>query len=261
MTVKPPTGKEIMEAVYQRHQQYPYVYEEQSMILIDRHGNKDTRKLRRYSRVEESGKSNFLLLFDSPIDVKGVALLASREKTGEVEQSFYLPAFGRSFVRNIQNNSQEGDNFLGTDFSVENLVGEILEDSMYVRLDDEVIDEVAYHVIDVHDHYDTKKLYPLRRHYILRDNLFITRTDHFDELGRLKKRQTQHDLTNVHGNMWRANMMMMEDRREAHRTIIKIDKRVFSADYVPEEVFDKTWIMDNNTFMADDPMTEGEGLD
>ena len=157
------TGKELMEAVYQRHQQYPYVYEEQSMILIDRHGHRDTRKLRRYSRVAESGESNFLLLFDSPLDVKGVALLARREKSGEVDQSFYLPAFGRSFVRNIQNNSQEGDNFLGTDFSVENLVGEMLDDSMYVLLDDEVIDEVTYHVIDVHSPDDTETLRVPRR--------------------------------------------------------------------------------------------------
>ncbi len=235
------TARAIMEAVYERHQQYPYVYEEQSMILIDRFGHKDTRKLRRYSRTDETGTSNFLLLFDSPVDVKGVALLASRDSGGDIEQSFYLPAFG-SFLRNSADGSQQEDSFLGTDYSVENLVGELLDDHLHVRLDDEVIDETDYYVVDVHHLDDTELSRPLRRHFILKETLFVDRTDHFDELGRLKKRQTQHDLTNVHGDMWRANMMMMENRVEQHRTVIKIDRRVFSADYVPAEVFEHEWI-------------------
>ena len=43
------TGRQIMDAVYGRHQQYPFVYEEQSMVLVDRRGKRETRKLRRYS--------------------------------------------------------------------------------------------------------------------------------------------------------------------------------------------------------------------
>ena len=85
-------GAQLMETVYKRHQQYPYVFEQQSMIMVDAHGNTNTRKLRRYSRVEEDGLSRFLLLFDSPVDVKGVALLAEREENGTANQSFYLPA-------------------------------------------------------------------------------------------------------------------------------------------------------------------------
>ena len=241
-------GLTLMEAVYERHQQYPWVYERQSMIMIDQFGQKNTRKLRRYSRVDEDGNSNFLLLFDTPIDVKGVALLAHRSFEGESTQSFYLPAFGNAFITSqTTGDAQQDENFLGTDYSIQNLVGEILDEHRYQRRPDEVIDETAYYVVDSF-RADQTSGHPPARHYIRKDNLFIDRTDHFDALGRLRKRQTQHDLVNVHGDMWRANMMMMENLKLDHRTVIKIDERVFSADYVPEEVFTRNWIMNNQPF-------------
>ena len=42
------SGLEIMEEIYRRHQQYPYVYEQQSMVMRDRNGKRDTRKAHRY---------------------------------------------------------------------------------------------------------------------------------------------------------------------------------------------------------------------
>ena len=176
-------------------------------------------------------------------------------------QAFYLPAFGPQFVK-AGSSSQQQDSFLGTDYSIDNLVGEVLEDYRYERAADFNHKEVDYFVIDVYRKDAAAR--PVRRHYIRQDNLFITRSDHFDELGRLRKRQTQHDLTNVHGDMWRANMMMMDNEHLSHRTVIKIDKRIFSRDYVPAEVFTEDWIVANrsleSTQDADMP-TEGSGDD
>jgi len=253
------SGLTIMETVYSRHQQYPWVYEEQSMILIDQRGNKNTRKLRRYSRLTDNGSADLLLLFDSPTDVKGVALLANRSADGQMTQAFYLPAFGPQFVRaDSGTSSHQQDSFLGTDYSIDNLVGEVLEDYRYERAEDFNHKEVDYFVIDVYRKETAAR--PVRRHYIRQDNLFITRSDHFDELGRLRKRQTQHDLTNVHGDMWRANMMMMDNEHLSHRTVIKIDKRIFSRDYVPEEVFTEDWIVANRSLeLTQDPDMPAEG--
>lgn len=250
------SGKALMEAVYQRHQQYPWVFETQSMIMIDQFGRKNTRKLRRYSRMDEAGNARFLLLFDSPVDVKGVALLANRDSAGVTEQSFYLPAFGNSFITSESNGTaRQQENFLGTDYTIQDLVGEVLEDHDYQRRPDELIDETPYYVVDSFYRDETPEeqaedigQHAPARHYIRKDNLFIDRTDQFDMLGRLRKRQTQHDLVNVHGDMWRANMMMMENLKLGHRTVIKINERVFSADYVPEEVFTRSWIIQNQPF-------------
>jgi len=245
-------GPQLMRAVYDRHEQYPYVYEEQSMIMIDQQGNKNTRKLRRYSRVNQDGTADFLLLFDSPLEIKGVALLARRDPSGYARQSFYLPAFGAQFLAaQTSHQSRHDDNFLGTDYSIENLVGDQLDMVRQIRRDDVIIDETAYYVVDVHD-IEQPKTGPVRRHYIRTDTLFISRTDHFDEMGRLHKRQTNHDLVNVHGQSWRANMLMMENHQQGHRTVIKIDRRVFSADYVPKDVFSEAWILANQRPLDDD---------
>jgi len=232
------SGRELLEKVHNTHEQFPYVYEEQSMILIDRLGQKETRNLKRYSRVEQDGQASFLLVFDSPEDVKGVAVLARRNKLGETTQFIYLPAFSRSLIRNAGGASHSS--FLVTDFSVENLIGEELDNYILERQRDSINGGVEDFVVDVRN--NNRKL---RRHYILKDILFIARTEFFDELDQIYKCQTQHDLTPVLGDMWRANMLLMQDFRENHQTLIKINKRVFSADYVPTKVFTAEWLYEN----------------
>jgi hypothetical protein len=229
------SGQALMQQVYDTHQQYPYVYEEQSMVLIDREGNRETRKVKLYLRVETNLRQRMLLLFDSPKDVKGVAVLAERNAEGENRQSIYLPALDGGM---IENSGESGDaNFLGTDFSVENLTGERLEDYEYRRRRDELINNKMYSVIDVFGKQPEADQTALRRHYISQENLYLTRTDVFDDLGRVRKRQSSHDMTQVLGDMWRANMLLMENFQNDHKTLIKIDRRVFSKDYVPNDVF------------------------
>lgn len=241
------SGRALMQQVYDTHQQYPYVYEEQSMVLIDREGNRETRKVKLYSRVESDMLQRILLLFDSPEDVKGVAVLAERNADGETRQAIYLPALhGGTAGGLVENSGESGDaNFLGTDFSVENLTGERLEDYEYRRRRDELINNKMYSVIDVFGLGEADQT-ALRRHYIAQENLYLTRTDYFDDLGRVRKRQSSHDMTQVLGDMWRANMLLMENLQNNHRTLIKIDRRVFSEDYVPSEVFTTEYLYANS---------------
>jgi len=238
------SGIRMMEEVYNRHQQFPYIYEEQSMVMVDRKGDRDTRKARRYSRVEDDGTVKFLLLFVFPREVKGVALLASRDPSGLTSKHVYLPAYGETLIESSGAGSD--GNFLGTDFSIESLMGEVLSDYHYVRRNDEKINDSLFYVIDVYQSpgsESTEK--PLRRHFIRQDNFYIVQTNYFDKLGRLQKQQTHHDLTPVDGDMWRANMILMDDKKEHHQSLIKIDRRIFSLDYVPQEIFTSEWLYEN----------------
>lgn len=238
------TGTEIMEEVYKRHQQFPYIYEEQSMVMEDRNGDRDTRKARRYSRVEEDGTVKFLLLFDYPLEVKGVALLAQRYPNGKTSKYIYLPAYGEKMIESAGEGSD--DNFLGTDFSVENLTGEILSEHHYVRRNDKKIDNIKYFVLDVYKaNTPSSRDRILRRHFIQQENLFITLTHHFDKHGRIARVQSHHDLKEVASDMWRANMILMENKKDQHQSLIKTSKRIFSHDYVPSEVFTAKWLYEN----------------
>ncbi|NOG60554.1 MAG: outer membrane lipoprotein-sorting protein [Proteobacteria bacterium] len=241
------SGVEIMEEVQKRHQQFPYIYEEQSMVMLDRQGDRDTRKARRFSRVEEDGSVKFLLLFDYPREVKGVALLANRDPDGQTSKYIYLPALGERLIESAGEGSN--DSFLGTDFSVENLTGEMLSDHYYARRDDRDVDGIKYFVLDVYNEDDELEQQILRRHFIRQDNLYITLTHHFDKQGRITRIQSHHDLKAVDGDMWRANMILMEDKRQEHQSLIKISRRVFSHDYVPEEVFTAEWLYENYPYI------------
>jgi hypothetical protein len=237
------SGRAIMEEVYRRHEQFPYIYEEQVMVLIDVAGNRDTRKLRRFSRLDSEESGRYLLLFDDPPEVRGVGLLTTIEPPAQILANIYLPAYGPQLIESVGQN--QADTFLGTDFSVNDLLPEPLDRYRFVRQQDESIGELDYFVLDVFRQQAGTNETPVKRHYIRQDNYYITRTDSFDRHGRLHKQLTHHDLKSLGGSMWRANMILMKDLKSKHQSLIKISRRVFSRDYVPNELFTLEWLINN----------------
>ena len=239
-------GEEIMAESQLRHQQFPYVYEEQSMILIDAAGNHRVRRSRLYTRLESNGGVKFLLIFDQPAEIRGVALLAKRDNEGKIQRSVYLPAFGPELKKPRGSGLEE--QFLGTDFTIADLTPESLDDHRYVRLDDKRIDGKLFFVIEAHPRSKPNRhgrSSGLRRHLIRQDNFMIVRTDIYDAALRFYKRVSYHDLKQVDGDSWRANTIIAYDSREAHRTVLKVNRRVYSQDYVPEAIFEESYLLAN----------------
>jgi len=172
--------------------------------------------------------------------------LAIRQNTGQVESGIYLPAFGKELKSSTDRS--RGGRFLGTDFTIEDMTAEILSDYRYIRVADQKIDKADHFVVEAFPQ-DTEieqtTGYGLRRHFIQKDIFFIVRTDYYGPRGRFLKRQTQHDLKRVSGEMWRANMILMDNHKEQHKTLIKINRRVFSHDYVPPQIFTTAWLLEN----------------
>lgn len=246
------SGQRIMEEVFRRHEQYPYVFERQSMVLTDAEGRREVRRLRRFSRVEEDRSFKYLLLFDHPPEVRGTALLAVRHPSGESDNAIYLPAFGP--VLKSSATEHRGNHFLGTDFAVEDLAAEVLSEYRYRRRGDKLRGDTLFFVVDAKPaDAGVERItgYGLRRHFVRQDNFYITRTDYFDRRMRPFKSQSSHDLRQVDGEMWRANMVLMENRRERHQSLIKIDQRVFSKEYVPAELFTAEYLLENRHLEGD----------
>lgn len=233
-------GRGVMAAVYERHRQFPFVYEELALVLIDGRGRRTSRQARRFTRAAADGSVRFLLLFDAPAEVQGVGLLATRQADGTLDTGLYLPALGGGIVTG--GGSGVGGALLGSDFSIEDLAGEDLDAYRYTRRGDSELAGVPHAVVDVRGP-DRGRV--LRRHFVRLDNTFITRTDHFDGLGRLERRLTAHDLAAVSGEMWAANMLLMDHVALGHQSLLKVQRRVFSRDYVPEEVFTLAWLRAN----------------
>jgi len=253
------TGSQIMAEVFQRHKLFPYVYEEQTMVLTDKAGHRDVRKMRRFSRLEKGGTAKILLVFDSPAEVRGTALRIIRHGTGSVENQIYLPALGEELSSGQA--KDQGRDFLGTDFALEDLM-ESLNDFRYLRKPDQSIAKTVYFVVDAFPADDKKSGhtgYSMRRFFIRQDIYYIVRTDYYDRGFRFYKQLTSHDLQQVDRHMWRANMLFMENQRQNHTTLIKIDRRVFSRDYVLPKIFTPAWVGENRHINVEPNVESGLG--
>jgi len=242
-----PDAQAIMKQVLGQKQQYPYIYEEQSMILIDKAGNRDVKNTRRYIRVDASGKVNVLLVFDSPEEVKGVALLASQQNNDAIQAGIYLPAFDNRMIATDGERSSE--HFLGSDFSVFDLKPERYDEYNYKRLQDEVIGEVSYYNIEatpVDDKILKQSGYSKRIHTIRKNDLLIIRTRYFNRHGRHIKTLTQHEFKQYGTSFWQPDMILMDNLAEQHKTLIKTTERILSPDYVPPKMFSRQWLFNHN---------------
>lgn len=249
---------QIMREAQRRHEQFPFVYEEQTMVLMDAKGNRSVRLCRRFSRIEDDGSTKFLLVFDDPEEIRGVALLAIRDAHGETTRGVYLPAFGTEIK--VPAPGTRSENFLGTDFSVDDLTTELLDEHRYVRTRDRIREGVEFFVIDAYPanaQIERSSGYGLRRHQIRKDNFMIVQTDFFDRHLRFMKQLSHHDLHPVSGDSWRANMLVVSGAREQHHTLLKIDRRVYSRDYVPEEIFEPAFLLANRHILALDDRVNG----
>lgn len=241
-----PSGAEIMQGARERHDHFPYTFERQSMILVDANGSRNVRRMRRFTRIEDDGQLNHLLVFDYPREIAGVALRLRRFPDGKVENDLYLPAYGAQLKESAAHS--RGATFLGSDFTVRDLTPEVIEDYHYRREDDLVIDDIEHFVVEATPKGQAIALatgYGMRRLFIRKENLFPIRIDYYDRHERLFKRETRHDIRQVDGKMWRSNMILMENFRKQHRSLIKIDHRIFSIDYVPETHFEDAWVLEN----------------
>lgn len=236
----------IMQEVNRRHDQFPYVYEEQSIILVDKNGRRDVRNSRQYMRLKEHGEGGILLVFDTPEEVKGVALRVLMDSSNRKTVDIYLPALEKRLVSTDERG--RASQFLGTDFSVDDLQPDTLEDFIYKRLEDVIIDEQLHYVIEaipVSKEVSAKNGYYRRQHIIQKEKLYIVKTIYFDRHDRLSKVQTRHEFRQYDATRWRPNMIMMENVRQQHKTLIKSKRRVFSPDYVPARMFSDDWLFEH----------------
>lgn len=238
------TGTQIMQQVLQRHQSVATVYEELTLIMTDRLGNRDTRNLRRYSRTDMSGNTRFLLVYDTPVEVRGVALLVHRDVSGQITMAVYLPATGRAEMQQIDAGP---DGLLaGTDFSFEQMIGEPPGRYQYILSGQRKLANINHYLIDVYlAGVNIATSRPLRRHYVREDSYYISQTDYLDQNGRLVKQKTLHDLRQDGPQAWHAGMVLMENFEDEHRTLLKINRTIFSEEFVPDVIFTPDWVFLN----------------
>jgi hypothetical protein len=133
---------------------------------------------------------------------------------------------------------------VGSDFKLADLFRGAPRDFTYAREADAEIDRGMHYVIRATPVKGAEQRTGggWRRHYVRKGDHFLVRTDYHDVRGVLARRQSFRDARQVEPGVWQADMIVMEDFGERHRTLLKVERRVFSPDYVPAEIFSRQWL-------------------
>ena len=215
-------GRGLIEDSLRRHAPSPYVYQEQTLILSDSLGQNTVRTARFYGRNDPAGGRR-LLVIDTPADLRGAAVYVSRDAQGGARLG-----------------PDPASPVFGSDYTVADFEGEQPRDFAYVLEESQDLDRVSHHVLRAtpKDAAVARATgYGVRRLYLRKDNLFVSRIDYLDRQGRLAKRRTFRNPSPDETGAWRAGMILTEDLLEDRRTLIKVERRVHSADYIPEGIF------------------------
>ena len=224
----------LVEASLRRHGGAPHLYEELTLLSSDAAGRYTVRTARHYVRMR-GGALQRLLVIDTPHDARGSALLVRRDAGGALQRDVVLPALVSRREGKAEAVAPDGPLF-GTDFMLADIEEEMPDDFRYEAEGETDIDRVPHFVVRA---LPREGAGPQRRLYLRKDNLFVSRIDYGDGHGRPARRQSFRDPRAHESGAWRAAMVLMENLRDGHRTLLKVERRVHSADYVPDDVFQR----------------------
>lgn len=232
-------GAGIMDRVRSHQPRACCIYQELTLILSDAAGASGVRRIHWFERHEADGSRRLLLAFVAPADVRGAAVLATRDSSGAVRGEVHLPALGRPL--DLVAGTAAAMPLAGSDFRLADLLGGSPRDFTYEREPDAEIDRIAHYVVRATpvEGAGERTGGGVRRHYVRKGDHFLARTDFHDARGALARRQSFRDPRQVEPGAWQADMVLMEDFVERHRTLLKVERRVFSPDYAPAGIFSR----------------------
>jgi outer membrane lipoprotein-sorting protein len=226
------TGREVMDKQKDLHSVESEIGDE-VMMLVDKDGNKEKRTVKRYAKKVGDDLHRYLIVFLSPADIKGTALLTWEQKERENDQWLYLPA--QKKMQRIAKGSKR-NYFMGTDFTYEDMEPEDLDNFTYtilrtekLELNNEVSDCYVIEAVPANDEKKRESGYSKRIMWIEKEYLYTLKTEFYDRRERLQKVQTNHKMENVSGTVWRAKQTLMDHHQKEHKTVTGITGRTINT--------------------------------
>ncbi len=196
------------------------------MELHNAHGQEATRDLR-VKILERKGEAPYsLIVFDTPRDVSGTALLSQGE-----DQWLYLPATGRS--RRISSSNRSGP-FAGSEFSYEDLTGDAGKYAWKLMRTLACDGGKQCYQLETRPRYEGSG-YTRRILYVETDTLRIQKIDFFDRKDALLKTLSYQEYQ-THGKFERAHLWVMKNHQSEKSTLLrfadfKFDNGFSEADF------------------------------
>jgi len=209
-----------------------FAHDEKSKVRIimkNAQGKTQQRTLSWETVTLKDGTKKSMVYFTRPKSIKGTALLTIENKVADDERWLYLPALRKT--RRISG-SEKADNFMGTDFSYEDLVTEELDDHHYT-FDKETRCKLPCLMVVAtpgNERQKTESGYSKRVITLNPDTFMIRAVDYFNKSGRLSKSYKAEDFRPVDdGNSVRPFRTEMLDHINGRSTVMQFDSYIINA--------------------------------
>jgi outer membrane lipoprotein-sorting protein len=215
-----PRGEEIARDLAAKSAGYGDSTAAIEMVMRDA-GGRETRRSMRLQVLERPGTDQgdlSLVVFDSPNDVRGTALLSHAGSGDEADtQWLYLPATRRA--RRVAGGSRAAA-FLGSEFSYEDITGVELGKHSWTFRGEEACGKAACYRLETRPRYQGSG-YQRREVWLEKGELRPVKIDFYDRKGTLAKTLTYGAYKKYDGKFWRAHTWSMVNRKTRRATELR----------------------------------------
>jgi len=187
-----------------------------TMILTDESGRERRRKLDFALRETDGDGDQQRIVFQSPGDVRGTALLTHSHVLADDDQWLYLPAFKR--VKRISAANQSGP-FVGTEFAYEDLVEQDADNYVNRLLREDTLDGLPCFVVERVPRFKNSG-YQRQVVYVDQPELRFQKIEFFDHENRRLKTLRLERYQQYLDRFWRALTMTMTNHQTGSTTVM-----------------------------------------
>jgi len=185
------------------------------MVLRNAAGQESTRSLRitTLEKPDESVGDKSMVLFNTPRDIEGTALLSHAKILDPDDQWLYLPALKR--VKRISSSNKSGP-FVGSEFAFEDFTAIELNKFDYRHVGEEICADLTCDVIERTPRY-VNSGYTRQVSWVDQTDFQIRKVEFYDRRGDLLKVLELGDYRNYEG-VWRAHLLSMTNVQTRKQT-------------------------------------------
>lgn len=207
-------GLEIAREVKKRDTGYKDFTTDVTMVLRNREGQESSRQLSVRTLEQGADGERALVIFNSPADISGTALLTYSFKSKPDDQWLYLPAAKR--VKRIASGNKTGS-FVGSEFSYEDISPQQVEKYTYKYLRDEAVNGQQCFVVERYPT-DPKSGYKRQIYWIDHAEYRPLKAELYDAKDSLLKTLTFSGYKKYIDQFWRPDEMVMLNHQSGKST-------------------------------------------
>jgi len=155
-----------------------------------------------------------IIIFDSPADIKGTAMLSHAKILDADDQWLYLPALKR--VKRISSVNKSGP-FIGSEFAFEDLAASELNKYKYKFVGSEACGTLLCDMVERYPQYEYSG-YTRQVVWIDQDKYQIRKIEYYERRGDLLKTLIMDDYRQYPDNIWRAHHFLMKNHQTGKST-------------------------------------------